>query len=192
SENPMFTKVIANRLWKKVMGVGIYEPVDEFTEESEPSHPELMQFLEDQMVALNYDMKAYLRLILNSQIYQRQASVNDVPAGEPYNFCGPALRRMTAEQIWDSIVTLVNPTPELPDWKREQLFQLRMAEQEAMQDVLTCTSESDLIDAAKQVSLIQKDLQKDDERIRQAIEVAQKAGDKDKVRELNRESSRLR
>ncbi|MCB1093574.1 MAG: DUF1549 domain-containing protein, partial [Verrucomicrobiae bacterium] len=50
SENPMFTKVIANRLWKKVMGVGIYEPVDEFTEESEPSHPELMQFLEDQMV----------------------------------------------------------------------------------------------------------------------------------------------
>lgn len=191
-ENPLFTKVIANRLWKKVMGAGLYEPVDEFTEASEPANPELMKFLEDQMVAHNYDMKAYLRLILNSQVYQRQATVSDIPAGTAYDFRGPVLRRMTAEQIWDSMVALVNPTPELPDWKRDQQFDLRMAEQQAMQSVLAGTPEQKIMDAAKQVAQVQKELRAEDERIRQAIEVAQKAGDKEKVRELNRESSTIR
>jgi hypothetical protein len=191
-ENPMFTKVIANRLWKKVMGVGLHEPVDEFTEASEPSHPELMKFLEDQMVAHNYDMKAFLRLVLNSQVYQRQTSTSDIPLGEPYDLRGPALRRMTAEQIWDSIVTLVNPTPEIADWKRDQLFDLRMAEQVAMQSVLGSTPEDKIMEAARQVSQVQKELRDEDERIRKAIEVAQKAGDKEKVKELSRESTTVR
>lgn len=191
-ENPYFTKVIANRLWKKMMGVGIFEPVDEFTAESKPSHPALMEFLEGQMIASNYDVKAYLRLILNSQIYQREASVNDVPAGEPYDLRGPALRRMSAEQIWDSVVALVNPTPEIADWKRDQLFDLRMAEQQAMAGVLNDTPEAKIVEAAKAVAQVQKDLRAEDERIRQAIDVAQKAGDKEKVRELSREASTVR
>jgi hypothetical protein len=191
-ENPYFTKVIANRLWKKMIGVGLFEPVDEFTAESEPSHPELMEFLDGQIVALNYDVKAYLRLILNSQAYQREASVNDVPAGEPYDLRGPALRRMSAEQIWDSVVALVNPTPEIADWKRDQLFDLRMAEQQAMADVLNDTPEARIVEAAKAVAQVQKDLRAEDERIRLAIEAAQKAGDKEKVRELSREASSVR
>jgi hypothetical protein len=65
-ENPRFTTVIANRLWKKLMGQGLIEPVDEITDSTVPSNPQLMTFLEETMKAVNYDMKALLRAMLNS------------------------------------------------------------------------------------------------------------------------------
>ena len=38
-----------------------------------------------------------------------------------YHFTGPILRRMSAEQMWDSFVALINPTPDMPDLaNREQ------------------------------------------------------------------------
>ncbi|MCB1063514.1 MAG: DUF1549 domain-containing protein [Verrucomicrobiae bacterium] len=191
-ENPLFTTVIANRLWKTMMGAGLYEPVDEFSENSEPSHPELMDFLQQQMIACEYDMKAYLRLILNSQVYQREATAHDLAAGEPYTFVGPVLRRMSAEQIWDSMVALVNPTPEMDDWKRDQQFQLRMAEQEAMQKVLVASDEKDLVEAARLVAQKQKELQKEEETLRDQIAAAEKAGDKAKTAELRREVNLMR
>ncbi len=51
-ENARFTKVIANRLWKKVFGLALIEPLDELRDDSVCSNPELMKFLERQMVAL--------------------------------------------------------------------------------------------------------------------------------------------
>ncbi len=191
-ENPLFTTVIANRLWKKVMGAGLFEPVDEFMESSEASHPELMKFLEEQMLACEYDMKAYLRLVLNSQVYQREASEQDLTAGEPYTFVGPLLRRMSAEQIWDSMVALVNPTPEINDWKKDQLFQLRMAEQAAMQEVLINSDEQKLIDAATKVATRQKELQAEEAKLRDQIAEAEKAKDTKRVADLRREVNQMR
>jgi len=110
--NPRFTTVIANRLWKRAMGLGLIEPVDEITDSTVPSNPKLMAFLEDTMKELNYDMKAYLRILYNSAAYQRAAYTKDVELGEVYHFPGPILRRMTAEQIWDSMVALYKPSPD--------------------------------------------------------------------------------
>ena len=106
-QNPRFTLVIANRLWKRTMGMGLIEPVDEITDSTTPSNAELMDYLEKLMVAKNYDMKAYLRVIFNSETYQRMPSEKDVALGESYHFTGPLMRRMSAEQIWDSVVTLI-------------------------------------------------------------------------------------
>jgi hypothetical protein len=47
------------------------------------------------MKDLNYDMKAYLRIIYNSAAYQRAAYTKDVELGEVYHFPGPVLRRMS-------------------------------------------------------------------------------------------------
>ena len=63
-ENPRFTNVIANRLWKKVFGMGLIEPVDELMDSTVAMNPELMKHLEKLMVSLKYDMKAYLRVLL--------------------------------------------------------------------------------------------------------------------------------
>ena len=105
-ENPRFTKVIANRLWKKVMGIGLIEPVDNLTDDTVASNPDLMDYLEEVMINSNYDLKAYLRVLFNTRTYQSTVSAESPEAGENYHFPGPILRRMTAEQMWDSILTL--------------------------------------------------------------------------------------
>jgi len=51
-------------------------------------------------------MKEYLRILFNTETYQRQACSVEVAPGAPYHFPGPLLRRMTAEQAWDSFITL--------------------------------------------------------------------------------------
>ena len=110
-DNPRFARTIANRLWKQVFGVGQIEPVDDMMEATTPENPELMTYLESEMKRIDFDMKQYMRMIFNSKAYQRQASREEVYAGEPYHFPGPILRRLTAEQLWDSFLTLAVVDP---------------------------------------------------------------------------------
>ncbi len=105
-ENPRFTTVIANRMWKKAFGVGLIEPVDEITDSTAASNPALMDYLTALMTEKKYSLKSFLRVIYNTDAYQRAATTEEVPLGETYHFTGPVLRRMSAEQIWDSLVTL--------------------------------------------------------------------------------------
>ena len=105
-ENPRFTTVIANRMWKKAFGVGLIEPVDEITDSTVASNPALMDYLGQLMIEKRYSLKSFLRVLYNTDTYQRAATTQEVPLGETYHFTGPILRRMSAEQIWDSFVTL--------------------------------------------------------------------------------------
>lgn len=108
-QNPTFTKVIVNRLWKEVFGAGLIEPVDDITDYSKASNPELLGYLEDLFQELNYDIKAFLGILYNSQAYQREVNHRELEPGEACYFPGPTLRRMSAEQVWDSIVGLAVP-----------------------------------------------------------------------------------
>ncbi|MCB1210454.1 MAG: DUF1553 domain-containing protein, partial [Verrucomicrobiales bacterium] len=70
------------------------------------SNPALLHHLASEMKRLNFDLRAFLRLLANTETYQREAVTAEINPGEPYYFPGPILRRMTAEQAWDSCVTL--------------------------------------------------------------------------------------
>lgn len=107
-ENPRFTTVIANRMWKKVFGLGLIEPVDEMTDSTIPSNPALMDYLTQLMIEKEYSLKSFLRVLYNTDTYQRMAGTQEIALGETSNFTGPMLRRMSAEQVWDSIITLTN------------------------------------------------------------------------------------
>ncbi len=98
-ENQRFAQVIVNRLWARWMGRGIVEPVDDW-EMGTATHPELLDWLGRELIREQYDLKHVARLILNSETYQRQA-VEDVESIRW--FVGPARRRLTAEQIVDSL-----------------------------------------------------------------------------------------
>jgi len=111
-ENPRFAKTIANRMWKRLFGIGQIEPVDDMMDETVAENPALMDFLSQEMVRLKFDVKEYLRILLNTEAYQRQATAAEVIAGEEYHFPGPILRRITAEQAWDSFITLAVHTPD--------------------------------------------------------------------------------
>jgi hypothetical protein len=109
-ENPRFTTVIANRLWKMAFGLALIEPLDEMLESTVPSNPELMRRLEDLVKASGYDLKACLNVIFNTRAYQSASTKEEVTPGTVYHFTGPVLRRMSAEQIYDSILTLITPS----------------------------------------------------------------------------------
>ena len=105
-ENPRFAMVIANRLWKLVFGVAVKEPVTDLDDPMDANNPMLLGHLTNEMVRLKFDLRAFMRLLCNTQTYQREAITKEVTPGEPYYFPGPVLRRMSAEQAWDSCVTL--------------------------------------------------------------------------------------
>ncbi|MBL9147026.1 MAG: DUF1553 domain-containing protein [Verrucomicrobiaceae bacterium] len=105
-DNPRFAMTIANRMWKRAFGVGVREPVTDLDDPNTASNPPLLLHLTSEMVRLKFDLKAFMRLIYNTQAYQREATSYEFEAGTAYMFPGPVLRRMTAEQAWDSCATL--------------------------------------------------------------------------------------
>jgi hypothetical protein len=105
-ENPRFTTVIANRMWKKVFGLGLIEPVDEMTDSTVASNPALMDYLTQLMIEKKYSLKSFMRVLYNTDTYQRMSGTQEIALGETSHFTGPMLRRMSAEQVWDSVITL--------------------------------------------------------------------------------------
>ena len=101
--NRRFPQVIVNRLWKVLMGRGIVEPVDDW-DFVDPSHPQLLDYLANEFVTSGYDLKHVCRLIFNSHAYQRRPhGTEQIVSGEPYLFAAPIQRRMSAEQVVDSL-----------------------------------------------------------------------------------------
>jgi hypothetical protein len=102
--NPRFAQVLANRLWKRLMGWGFIEPVDDWDAQV-ASHPALLEWLGRQLVELNYDMKLLARRIMLSDAYQRQADPDAFRQCKPEErrFAAPTRRRLSAEQLLDSV-----------------------------------------------------------------------------------------
>jgi len=114
-ENPMFSKTAANRLWKRAFGLALREPVDNIHDVKFSQNPELFLFLEQMLKDLDFDVKEFLRVLYYTQAWQRRATL-DGPTlaeidGSKYHFPGPVLKRMTAQQLWDSFLTLAVPDP---------------------------------------------------------------------------------
>ncbi len=110
-DNERFKRTIANRMWKRMLGIGLIEPIDDFRDDSDCANEKLLRFLSDNVVRMNFNLKEFVRTILYSKTYQREASDYQLTSGEMYYFPGPVLRRMTAEQVWDSILTLAVNNP---------------------------------------------------------------------------------
>ncbi len=105
-KNPMFSKVIANRMWARTFGKGLVEPIDDWKKDTRPQHEELFSYLEKLMIDVDYDLRQFERVLAHTQLFARESQQADED-GTPFPFRGPLLRRMSAEQVWDSLVTLV-------------------------------------------------------------------------------------
>jgi len=69
--NDAFNRNIANRLWAHMFGRGLVHPLDLHHPENPATNPELLQLLSQQFVAMNFDIRAFLREIALSSAYQR-------------------------------------------------------------------------------------------------------------------------
>lgn len=110
--NPRFAMAIANRMWKRAFGVGVSEPVTNIDDPNQASNPELIKHLAEEMKRVKFNLKDFMRIVYNTRAYQSEATTEAIPMGEPYYFQGPQLRRLTAEQAWDSYMTLVLGDPD--------------------------------------------------------------------------------
>ena len=74
-ENPLFARVMVNRLWHHHFGIGIVETPSDFGfNGGRPSHPELLDWLASEFVERGYRLKEMHRLIVTSRTY-RQSSM---------------------------------------------------------------------------------------------------------------------
>lgn len=105
-DNPLTPRVTMNRVWQRYFGLGIVETENDFgSQGSEPSHPELLDWLASEFVRQDWDLKAMHRLILNSATY-RQSSAHraDAAAADPGNrlLARQNRLRLEAEAIRDA------------------------------------------------------------------------------------------
>ena len=77
-KNPLTPRVIANRHWEQLFGVGIVETSEEFGSQGElPSHPELLDWLAVELREGGWDLKAFLKLIVMSATYRQSSAIDD-------------------------------------------------------------------------------------------------------------------
>ena len=102
--NERFAQVLVNRLWKRLLGFGIVDPVDDW-ENVSPSHPGLLTWLGRELITHDHDLKHVARLILNSATYQGVITDHGsrIVKARDRLFESPARRRLSAEQLVDSL-----------------------------------------------------------------------------------------
>lgn len=187
-ENPRFTTVIVNRLWKRAFGRGLIEPVDEILDGTQTSHPELLGYLEKLMVSLEYDLRAFQQVLYQTRAYQAEATKRELMPGEGYEFTGPILRRLTAEQIWDSFVTLVHHTPDLPRYRGIDIETSdRIAYRRKLSEALDTLTSQELFDGAMEASKAYQSISVRSSALQAEQAAATKVKDKELAEKLNNE-----
>ncbi len=109
-ENGRLYRTITNRIWQRLMGRGIIEPVDVM--DNEPWDSDLLDWIASDFIESGYDLKHLIKTIMTSKAYQLP-SVNYKELAEiksnNYQFRGPLIRRMSAEQFSDVVSQIIAP-----------------------------------------------------------------------------------
>ncbi|MEP2774777.1 MAG: DUF1549 domain-containing protein [Luteolibacter sp.] len=118
---PQFPGVIANRMWERIMGKGIYEPVDQYMEAEKTVYPELTRYITQVMKDLDYDLKAFQHVLMLTKTFQFATNPNPSTLVGGDDFHGRKIERLTAEQIWDSLITLADGNPDLKPIRKPEM-----------------------------------------------------------------------
>jgi hypothetical protein len=104
-DNPLTARVIVNRFWEQIFGIGLVRTSEDFGSQGElPSHPELLDWVATELIATKWDIKALLRLMVTSATYRQSSrDTTELLERDPDNRLlarGPRFR-MTAEEVRD-------------------------------------------------------------------------------------------
>ncbi len=111
-DNPWFARCAANRVWAWLLGRGVVEEADDIREDNPPSCPELLAYLEGELVASGYDLRALYRLILNSEAYQQSPVPRSTGPQAEALFAAYPVRRLDAEVLVDALCAVIGGTEE--------------------------------------------------------------------------------
>ncbi len=111
-ENPRFTLTIVNRIWAQLFGTPLAGPVGDVSPMHSGPQAELVEHLVQTMVDVDYDLQRFISILVHTETYQQRAYRVSAIVGHTDAVRGPRLRRMSAEQLWDSLLTLIDSEPE--------------------------------------------------------------------------------
>ncbi len=109
-DNPLTPRVIANRYWEKLFGLGLVSTSEEFGSQGElPTHPALLDWLATELLRLDWDLKAFVKTIVMSAAYRQAGAVTpELLEVDPDNRLmtrGPRVR-LSAEMIRDQALSI--------------------------------------------------------------------------------------
>jgi hypothetical protein len=104
---PAFSRNIVNLIWALLLGRGIVHPPDLHHPDNPPSHPELLDLLAREFVAMKFDLKSFIRELTLTRAYQRssEAPPDSSPGlDDPARFAVASLRPLSPEQLaWSTM-----------------------------------------------------------------------------------------
>jgi hypothetical protein len=100
-KNPFFARSFVNRVWAHYFGVGLVNPVDDFSQANPPTNPALLDALAADFVKSGYDIRRLERTILASRTYQLSSRTNATNRFDKNNFSHGYVRPLMAEQVVD-------------------------------------------------------------------------------------------
>ncbi len=121
SDEFLFEEAIVNRFWSYFFGRGIVDPVDDFRLTNPPSHPDLLRKLARYFRSSGYDLRSLIRLIVQSNTYQRSRRPNHTNPGDGANYSRALPRSLDAEILLDMICQITG-IPEVFDGKDEREY----------------------------------------------------------------------
>ena len=191
-ENPYFAKVIANRLWRRTFGHGLVDPVDDWSDKLKGSHPEVLNYIERVMKGVGYRTRDFERILYHTKLFQRQVSPVEATPGTDYDFIGPQLRRMSAEELYDSFTVLAFGNT---DDKVNTGLEYKWKNYQSDVDALLNLSASKLIESSQEAQEMddqRRIYQRKNREIQIAITKAKAAGNIQEERRLKRQQTQLR
>jgi hypothetical protein len=98
-----FARSIVNRVWARLFGAGIVEPVDDMRSTNPPRNEQLLDLLTRELIARRFDLKQLMATIMNSRTYQ--ASSRPTPGNriDTQFFSHHPARRLPAEELMDAV-----------------------------------------------------------------------------------------
>lgn len=191
-DNPFFTKVIANRFWDYVFGAGIVPELDNWSNSPDPIYPEVMAILEKAMKATDYDVFQFLRILYHTQLFQREVSTDEPSMGQPFHFSGPVLRRLSAEEIRDSFITISSGV--VDDNHNTGLEEAWNTYAESYSVLMNATPDQikDIAKAGEAAEKARRAAQAEGARLRTAMREAKEAGEFAKLKRLTDKAKELR
>ena len=102
ADNPYFSRAIANRVWANFMGVGLVENIDDLRVTNPASNEALLSRLGKYLADNEFDLKSMIRLILESDTYQRSSDPNGINKEDSRFYSRYYPRRLMAEVMLDA------------------------------------------------------------------------------------------
>ena len=109
-ENPLPSRVLANRLWKLMFGAGLSRKLDDLGSQGEPpTHPELLDYLAGKLIDSEWDIKAFVKSLAMSETYTQSSLASaELRERDPFNrlLARQSRFRLDAEMVRDNALAV--------------------------------------------------------------------------------------